>query len=73
MGLLVNTLAAHGKYPLLNRDNLLMPIQMQLSKNQNTFSQFFATFPKSRNKFKDFEKKLTVIDFVFLKLRSPKM
>ena len=53
--LLVNTLAADGKYPLLNRDNLTIPIQMQLSKKQETFSDFYAAFLKSRLNFKDFE------------------
>ena len=53
--LLVNTLAADEKYPLLNRDNLTIPIQMQLSKKQETFSDFYAAFLKSRLNFKDFE------------------
>ena len=57
LGLPVNTLAADEKYPVLNRDNLTMPIQKQLSQKQKTFSQFFAPFLKSRIKFKDFEKK----------------
>ena len=45
--LLVNTLAADEKYPVLNRDNLMIPIQMQLSQKQKTFSQFLAPFLKS--------------------------
>ena len=53
--LLVNTLAADEKYPLLNRDNLTIPIQMQLSKKPETFSDFYAAFLKSRLNFKDFE------------------
>ena len=36
-GLLVNTLAADEKYPVLNRDNLTIPIHMQLSQTQKTF------------------------------------
>ena len=48
LGLLVNTLAANEKYPVLNRDNLTIPIQMQLSQKQKTFSEFFAGFLKSR-------------------------
>ena len=47
LGLLVNTLAADEKYPVLNRDNLMIPIQMQLSQKQKTFSQFLAPFLKS--------------------------
>ena len=54
----VYKLAASGKYPLLNRDILLIPIRMQLSKKENTFSQFFAPFSKSRINFKHFEKKI---------------
>ena len=57
MGLLVNTLAADEKYPFPNTDNLTTPIQMQLSKKQKSFSQFFASFLKSRLNFKYFEKK----------------
>ena len=48
LGLLVNTLATDEKYPVLNRDNLTIPIQMQLSHKQKTFSQFFAAFSKAR-------------------------
>ena len=47
LGLLVNTLAADEKYPVLNRDNLTIPIQMELSQKQKTFSDFFAAFLKS--------------------------
>ena len=55
--LLVNTLATDEKYPVLNRDNLTIPIQMQLSQKQKTFSQFFAAFLKSTLNFEHFEKK----------------
>ena len=57
MELLVNTLATDEKYPVLNRDNLTIPIQMQLSQKQKTFSQFFAAFLKSTLNFEHFEKK----------------
>ena len=72
LGLLVNTLAAHEKYPVLNRDNLTIPIQIQLSQKQKTFSQFLCAFLKSLLNFKYFEKKMTPRDFVFPKLRTPK-
>ena len=72
LGLLVNTLAADEKYPVLNRDNLTIPIQMQLSQKQKTFSQFFAAFLKSSLNFKHFEKKMTPLVFVFSKLSTPK-
>ena len=44
LGLLVNTLAADEKYPDLHRDNLTIPIQMQLSHKQDTFPQFLLHF-----------------------------
>ena len=38
--LLVSTLAAGEKYPVLNRDTLAIPIQMQLSEKQKSFEYF---------------------------------
>ena len=72
LGLLVNTLAADEKYPALNRDNLTIPIQMQLSQKPNTFPEFFAAFFKFLLNFKYFEKKIPLIDFVFPKLQNLK-
>ena len=72
LGLLVNTLADDEKYPVLNRDNLTIPTQMELSQKQKTFSEFFAAFLKSYLNFERFEKKLTLIAFVFSKLRTAK-
>ena len=57
LGLLVNTLAADERYPVLNRDNLMILFQMQLSQKEKTFSQFFVVFLKSRFNFEYFEKK----------------
>ena len=44
LGLLVNTLAADEKYPVLNRDNLTIPIQMELSQKQKIFLKFLLYF-----------------------------
>ena len=44
--LLLNTMAANEKYPLLKRDNLAIPIDMQLREKHKTFSQFFTAFLK---------------------------
>ena len=52
-----NTLSADGKYSLLNRDNLTQPIQMQVSRKQKTFSEFFSAFLKSSLNFEYFLKK----------------
>ena len=57
LGLYVNTLAADEKYLLLDRDNLTIHIQMQLSQKQKTFSQIFGGFWKSRLNLKSFEKR----------------
>ena len=57
LGLVVNKLTADHKYPVLNRDNLTTPIQIQLSRKQKSFSQFFAAFLKSRLNFKCFQEK----------------
>ena len=52
-----NRLSADGKYSLFNRDNLTQPIQMQLSRKQKTFSEFFCAFLKSSLNFEHFQKK----------------
>ena len=57
LGLLANTLAADEKCPVLNRHNLTIPIQMELSEKHKTFCQFFTAFMKSRWNFEYFEKK----------------
>ena len=57
MGLLVNTMPANEKYPVLNRDTLTIPIQMQLSQKQENFSHFFFCFLNSTLNFEYFEKK----------------
>ena len=44
LGLFVTTLTGDDKYCLRNNEYLPQPIQMQLSKKKNTFSQFFAKF-----------------------------
>ena len=66
------TLRADEMYPILNRDNLTIPIQMQLSKKQKTFAQFLAQFLKFILNFKYLKQSMTLIDFVFPKLRTSK-
>ena len=73
-GLLVHSLAADEKYLVLNRDKLTTSIQMQLSQKEKNFSQFLVAFSKTRLKlnFEHFEKKMTLLAFVFRKLRTLK-
>ena len=66
----VNTLTADGKYSLLSRDNLMQPIQMHLSKKKS--SDFFCAFFKSTLNFEHFQKKMSLIVYVFPKLQTPK-
>ena len=40
LGLLVDILSADEKYAVLNRDNLTMPMQMQLSRKKKDFLNF---------------------------------
>ena len=68
----VNTFTVDHKYSLINRDTLMQPVQMQLSRKQKTFSEFFSAFLKFILNFQHFENKMTLIADVFPKLRSPK-
>ena len=47
-----NRLTVDEKHYLLNRDNLTQPIQIQLSRKQKTFSEFFFAVLKSILNFK---------------------
>ena len=56
--LFVNALTARDKSSLCNRDDLTQPIHMQLSKKEETLSQFFFfAFMKSTINFQRFPKK----------------
>ena len=52
---LINTLPTYENYPVLNRENLTIPIQMQLSQKQKPFCKAFAAFLKSELNFEIFE------------------
>ena len=40
LGMFVNALTADGKYPVEGCENFQIPIEMQLSEKQKTFSDF---------------------------------
>ena len=48
-------MSAVDKCSLPNRDNLMQPIRMQLSKKLKTFSRFFPSFSKSGLSFEYFQ------------------
>ena len=70
--LFVNTLTADDKYSLLSRDNSMETIQMHLSRKQKTFCEFLCAFFKSTSNFEYFQKKMTLIAYLFPKLQKPK-
>ena len=67
-----NTFTGDDKYSLISRDNWMQTIQMHLSKKRKIFSEFFCAFVKSAWNFEHFEKKMTLITYVFLKLPTTK-
>ena len=50
-------MSAVDKCSLLNRDNLMRPIHMILSRKLKTFSKFFSAFSKSQVNLEHFQKK----------------
>ena len=72
-GAFINTLSADGKYPVRGCENLQLPIQMQLSEREKTFSPFFVPFLESTSHFKHFEKNMLVTANVFRKLQTMKI
>ena len=50
----------------------MTPIKMQLYEQQKDFSNFFSPFLNSSENFEHLKKKMTLIDLVFSKLRTPK-
>ena len=73
LGVFLNTLAAHAKYPVQDWNNLQLPIQMQLSEKRKTFSQIFLPVLECTSNFKYFRKSTIVIANVFPKLQTVKI
>ena len=70
--LLVNTLAANEKSPVLNKENLTIPIQMELYQKQKNFWEFFAAFLRSYQNFERFEKKDDLHSFCIFEITDSK-
>ena len=68
----LNNLTANDKYSLNSKDKWMQTIQMHLSHKQNFFSQFFSAFFESVLNSKHFQKKMTLIVYVFPKLPTTK-
>ena len=57
---------------VIQRIYLLNSIQLQLSKKQKKFSQFFPPYGKSTSNIEYFQKKMTLLGYVFSKLETAK-
>ena len=68
----LNTLTATDSYSLNSKDKWMQTIQMLLSQKQNIFPQFFSAFFESALNFEHFQKKVTLIAYVFPKLPTTK-
>ena len=71
-GLLVNTLDADENFPVPNRDNLTIPIQMLLSQKQKISLNFWLHFWNLDSILNILEQKMILTAFVFPKLRTVK-
>ena len=72
LGLLANILTANGKYRLQDCENLLTPVQMQVSWKVKRFSDFFVPFLETILNFEHFEKKIIVMSTLYRKLQTVK-
>ena len=66
----LNSLIADDKNSLISRNNWIETIQMHLSQKQKIFSEFFSEFFQSALNFKRFQKKMTLIGYVFSNLAT---
>ena len=67
-----NTLTANDKYSLNSKDKSMQTIQMLLSQKQNIFREFSTSFFESAINFEHFQKKMTLMAYVFPKLPTTK-
>ena len=72
LGLFAKTLNSDDKFSILNRNTLNATISYEILSERKTFSEYFSAFLKSRLNFEHFQKNVSVIDDVFLKLRTAK-
>ena len=68
----LNTFTANDKYSFISKDKWMQTIKMHLSEKQKIFSQFFSVFFESALNFEHFQKKMTLIAYVFPKLPTTK-
>ena len=70
--LFANTLTSDDKYSLLSRDNWMQTKRMHWVEKQKTISQTLCSFFKSTSNFEHSQRNMTLIAYVFPKLRTTK-
>ena len=68
----LNTLTANDTDSLKSKGKWMQKIRMQLSQKPKIFSLFFSAFFESVLNFEHFQKKMTLISYVFPKLPTTK-
>ena len=68
----LNTFTADDKYSLISRDKWMETNQMHLSQEPKLLSQFFSVLFQSALNVEHFQKKMTLIAYVFPKLPTTK-
>ena len=70
--LFLTTLTADDKNSLISKDKWKETIQMHLSQKQKNFCEFFSSVLESALNVEHFQKKMTLIPYVFPKLPTTK-
>ena len=68
----LNTLNADDRYSLISKNKWMQTIQMYLFQKPKIFSEYFCVFFEFVLTFKHFQKKMTLIAYVFPKLPTTK-
>ena len=68
----VHTFIANDKYSLNSKDKRMQTIQMPLSQKENNFPEFFSSFFEFALNFENFQKKMSLMAYVFPKLPTTK-
>ena len=68
----LNTLTADDRYSIISKNKLMQTIQMHLSRKPKIFSELFCAFFEFVLNFEYFQKKMTLIAYIFPKLPTTK-
>ena len=73
LGVFFNTFTAESKYPVLDGENLQIPIQMEISQNDKLFLNFLFNFWNLHQILNTLKKRMIVTAKVFPKLKTVKI